>query len=455
MPTPVNPLDKYSAIAADTKIKFLSGPQSAINTMMSSGGAIEGAFYLTTDTHKLYVGRKNATNNNVYPEQVSRGVTVVGTSAELPTPTTDAPSGAIEEGELFYITDSNVLAALRLKRDSTGIPVSPTTYEWVQINPPTGITAVVTSATNSNSGNANNVVSINTQVQTAGGNQTGSFEILPGNNITLSGSLSGQKGQVTINAADSTYEQAVGTNASKGIIGLTKNGGSSLDSSVDIEGSGTVAVSSNGSKITVAGPTLSAITAQNSATAGFVIGLSGTDGTGDALSVTTATVDPVIKYGQAGTTLTNGVHFASGAATLDIYTKDETDTAIGNAITSRLATANAMTYKGIVTSPSDLQSKVTANGGAHNGDVYKVGTIPSGTTFDIDGVPVDTGDLIIITETYKAVASPTGNPATLGYYEKSGNTYVATADTPLVLYLWQPILYQVHSPTKVSGHLVY
>jgi hypothetical protein len=120
--------------------------------MISVGNAEEGTFYLTIDTHKLYIGRKSSTvkrtdaghtnDYKIIPEQVSRGVTVVESTTDLPTPTTpatwnpnDVPSEAIEEGELFYVTNANILAALHW--DATN-----NRFEWKQINPPTGINAV-------------------------------------------------------------------------------------------------------------------------------------------------------------------------------------------------------------------------------------------------------------------------------------------------------------------------
>jgi len=96
--------------------------------MIVNGGATEGTFYLTTDTHKLYIGRKKTSGGTVYPEQVSRGVTVVDTAANLPANYPAAPEGAIEEGELFYITDTNVLAALKWNAAYNN---GQGRYEWV------------------------------------------------------------------------------------------------------------------------------------------------------------------------------------------------------------------------------------------------------------------------------------------------------------------------------------
>ena len=409
MPTPNNPLKDYDNIAENSLIRFLSGSQAALNTMMENGTAAEGTFYLTNDTHKLYVGRKKTADGKVYPEQVSRGVTVVGNSDELPTPnpTTPAVEGAIEEGELFYITDSNVLAALRKKVESDRV-----TYEWVQVNPPTGITRVSTSADTSN-----NTATVITNITTAAGNQSGSFKIAGGDNITLTSSndTNNRIGTVTINATDTEYSAgtaATAENQTNGAtIGLKKNDETTLDSSITISGSNTVAVTSTvDGTVNVVGPTFNRISVNgktDSAT-GMTISIDGYKGDGTNLNLS-GDVDPIIEYGN-GTK--SAAHFQRVTrsnnnyiiADLDVYTKDQADTAITNAITSQLATANAMTYKGVVTQFSDLIGQIEANGGAHNGDVYKVGSINQ--TFQVNGVTVDTGDLIILT----------GEEATSGNY---------------------------------------
>jgi len=53
----------YEALLNDN-VRFLQGTQAQLNKYLPgsgdnlSGHAYEGAFYLTTDTHRLYVGRK-------------------------------------------------------------------------------------------------------------------------------------------------------------------------------------------------------------------------------------------------------------------------------------------------------------------------------------------------------------------------------------------------------------
>lgn len=433
-----NNLTTYDAIAANTKIQFKSGTQAALNLLIKNGGATEGTFYLTTDTHKLYVGRKKTSGGTVYPEQVSRGVTVVGTSSELPNPNGSSASAsgspdAIEEGELFYITDSNVLAALRKVAGS-----NPVTYEWVQINPPTGITSIATAAV-TNASDAG--VDIRTTVSTAAGDKIGAFKVTAGDNVTItpsSGTVSdgtnsiANQGKITIAATDTTYKAAVETNTSKGVLGLiSKTSGSfgtTLDASkIDIEGANSVKVTSNATngKITVTGPNLTGVSVENHTTDGFTVSLSGTNGDGSAIGSST-TFTPHIAYGattgysEPATAVSFNQNttaaFANGTATLNVYTKPQADQAITDAINAKLATANAMTYMGTVTSgnatndTTSLFAKVSANG-AHNGDTYKVSGLGTNETFQIGGKNVQIGDLIIIhgTETNGEIAIPNNN----------------------------------------------
>lgn len=438
MPLSNNPLKDYSAIAENTKIAFKSGTQTALNIMIQQGGAEEGTFYLTTDTHKLYVGRKKTSDNKVYPEQVSRGVTVVGTAEELPNP---APSGAIEEGELFYVTNKNILAALKyIPADNSATPPVSAHYEWVQINPPTGIDEVLTSA--SQATNDPNV-DIRTTIATAAGNQIGAFKIAAGDNVTLTAGsdsvdlgISGTKanqGKITISATDTTYKAGVETNSltnNDATIGLKSNSNTTLDTDkIHIQGANSVAVSSDATTntVTVSGINLTGVAIDNITTSigGFTIGLAGTSGNGNALNVS-GSFSPVIKYGAtsgysepASTVAFNQnteVKFVNGIATLNTYTKEQADQAITDAVNAKLATANAMTYKGVVTSANaagdttSLWEQVSHNG-AHNGDVYKVSAVNSDSKITINGQDAKVGDLIIIsgTEVNGEVPIPNNN----------------------------------------------
>lgn len=82
-------------------VLFLQGTQSKLNELMANGGAKEGAFYLTNDTHRLYIGRL-AADNKVKPVAVNEGVVTVDSVDNLPTT-------GVNVGEFYYVTTGNIL----------------------------------------------------------------------------------------------------------------------------------------------------------------------------------------------------------------------------------------------------------------------------------------------------------------------------------------------------------
>ena len=111
------------------------------------GHAVEGAFYLTTDTHRLYIGRKvtsipspnpyNIKINDIYPEEISSGIATVEDTAELAQIQT---GGAAHDGDFYYIKGSNVLAVYEEDEQGGG--------HWQQVNSPTGIDSFQTTISN-------------------------------------------------------------------------------------------------------------------------------------------------------------------------------------------------------------------------------------------------------------------------------------------------------------------
>jgi hypothetical protein len=76
-------------------ISFLQGTQDKLDALIINGGAKEGSFYLTNDTHRLYIGK--TVNGKVIPVPVNQGVISVETTDELVAKTKTA-------GEFYYIT---------------------------------------------------------------------------------------------------------------------------------------------------------------------------------------------------------------------------------------------------------------------------------------------------------------------------------------------------------------
>jgi hypothetical protein len=109
-------MNNYTTTVKDSNVKFLTGLQSSLNTLISSGGATKGTFYLTSDTHRLYIGQDKG-NGTIIPVPVNQGVTTVDSVKDL----------NAEAGAFYYVSDSNVLAVYNGS-------------QWVQINPDTNTT---------------------------------------------------------------------------------------------------------------------------------------------------------------------------------------------------------------------------------------------------------------------------------------------------------------------------
>jgi hypothetical protein len=101
-------------------------PSSTDNS--KRGTATEGAFYLTTDTHKLYIGRKvndssSADNTKVFPELISAGISTIADTTALA-----AAASTANDGDIYYVVDGNILAVYE-KNDADGGPYA--TGKWV------------------------------------------------------------------------------------------------------------------------------------------------------------------------------------------------------------------------------------------------------------------------------------------------------------------------------------
>lgn len=138
-----------------TKVQFLSGLQSELNKyflnsgdLEKSGKATEGAFYLTTDTHRLYIGREvddNGTTKTI-PVAINEGIQVVDRlqyNESYPSQTYLPTNPQV--GEFYYVKNDNILAICNGKNEE-GLA------KWTQLNPDTNtwIDTKVTGLTISN-----------------------------------------------------------------------------------------------------------------------------------------------------------------------------------------------------------------------------------------------------------------------------------------------------------------
>lgn len=110
-------------------IKFLRGTQGNLDALIQNGKATEGAFYLTSDTNRLYIGKTisgEGENAVIKPVSVNQGVISVSTLKDLPGEENNASAIKVP-GEFYYVTgtEADPLNILCVYNGKT----------WVQVNP--------------------------------------------------------------------------------------------------------------------------------------------------------------------------------------------------------------------------------------------------------------------------------------------------------------------------------
>lgn len=107
-------------MADKLQISFKRGTQEALNNLTPIQ---EGVFYLTTDTNRLYVGRKDA-DNNIIADELNKTIRQVDSFTSLE----NKGATALTLNQFYYCIKENILAYC--KQDGS-------TYKWVQVNPDT------------------------------------------------------------------------------------------------------------------------------------------------------------------------------------------------------------------------------------------------------------------------------------------------------------------------------
>lgn len=348
------------------QVRFLQGLQASLNQLSTY---TEGAFYLTTDSQRLYYAK--ASNELVPLNQFIRIVDVISNPSSGQT----ALPATAEDGDYYYVKEDNILCI----RDSD------VTGGWTQINPDTNDTLDIANSQQLSVGSTvtNGVVIDETIADTAGNSISGSVTIKGGDAVTVSNSATDE---ITISAPDTTY--AIGAAAATGMDSTKQETGAKVtltstkandNSDITLKSAnGNIAITQEGNVITLIGGDQSVSSADLAAQNGAFSVLIDNTTTGD-------TITPTLKYGQNATesaTFNGGSNVAIPEATLDVYTTDEVD----DAIEAALSAADAMTYMGTVSS-TDAASKLTNN--APWGSVYKASS-------DISTpVAANLGDLII------------------------------------------------------------
>lgn len=365
------------------KVMFKLGLQTNIP---ADGAAVNGTFYLTSDTHRLYIGQ----GNNAVP--INAGVTFYNTFAEL----TAATTGETEQnlaGRMFFLKNDNILC---VRSNNT----------WVQINSDTKLDSAqagVTKILNTDDGKG---ACVTIQVQdTIGTNVKAPFNIKPKTgNVKVYAGKDGKTVEIGVDdgatydltSAEIKKKKDENDPESQEVTvegaSLVLTGSNSTIDKVNIHGAGSVKISNTANGILATGTeyTLDHITA-SAQDKGFNVAIGINNGGSD-----NSTFLPQIKYGAIPQTVdfikdNTDKNGKTGVATLDVYTKGEVD--------NLFSSADAMVFKDVV----DFETKFLPGENVENGWTYKyTGSIASmedvkGANKKIDSAAgwINSGDLFI------------------------------------------------------------
>lgn len=353
-----------------TNVSFKKGSQNALDALNTY---VEGAFYLTTDTDRLYFAQSSS-------ELVELNQFVHKVTNYNALPNTDD----VRVGDFYYLDTENILAI----RKANGT--------WEQINPdhvlnPTASSIAVTTQQNATTNKDESTVRLRV-VDTAQNAVDKSFTLIAGSNIHLSSNNT----DITISAdndtTNTTYTLGTANNPSAGTITLTDSNTTPGVDTITLTGSGSVSVSSDANGgITINGaPGIQGVSNSFDKNGEFVTTIGLTTG---SPKVSTGII-PTIEYGYSQDAKASAVfatdendNSAPPTAVLNVYTKDEVD----SAITARLNTFNAMEFKGTLTSASAATSALVST--ANVGDTYLIGI--NGGSGITSPIIANNGDLVV------------------------------------------------------------
>lgn len=346
----------------NANVMFKRGTQSSFNNLSTYQ---DGCFYLTTDSHRLYIG----THNNK-ADLVSQSVITYPNWASIEALSNKSSSnyapGLCSEGQFYYAKAENILCTY-----SDG--------KWVQINPDhnddhdTYVKSVSVAKNTTDTVNGEQLV-YDVKI-------TQAQKDLKGNN---EGAPTEVSGKLTISAADlnqiATYTN-VGMQAenSNNKVYLKNSGtGANAAAKVELAGGGSVSVSTDSSnKITISGvdTTYSLNTTTN--TTGAKVDLQNQDGaTAGSFAVK---VDDIALKVESNTAGENGsiklAHAKSLSSAASYTPKDATTDASGN-VTLLMPTVSVNEYGHVtavgtqnVTLPRDKDTKVSAVSADNTGKI--------------------------------------------------------------------------------------
>lgn len=314
-------------------VGFKLGTQAKVDALLKTPGTsvIEGSFYLTSDTHRLYIGQKataSDTNAQLFP--VNEGVITVATTGDLPN--VSEADKSVYAGRFYYVTNGNILCVYNGK-------------SWVQINPDTD-TYVNSHSYSIEGGTIKDKIGLSN-----GGNVDATFTVKGANGIQITGTgttltITGDKYSLSSTVADNKATVKLDSANTADDTSVVLAGGSNVTITQNT-GTKEVTIESKDTKLT----SLTGV----SASEGFTI----TGHNSDGGETTPATINPQIKVGK---TTQPVAKFVNGTATLDVYSTKDID--------DKMKALNAMVYKGTLGAAGTVKTLPTSN--VCIGDTYLV-----------------------------------------------------------------------------------
>ena len=400
-------------------VGFKLGPQSAVDTMLakgSSAGAVAGSFYLTSDTHRLYIGN---TDTSLSP--VNEGVTTVTTLNDLPTITKD--NAAAYVGRFYYVSGTaaapvNILCVFNGKG-------------WAQINTDTTVQKIEFSVTEQEENRSVLLHQLLTNWDGANPTTTveDQFSFKGQNGIFITKATDGAGNpQVVIEGDTYTLSSGGAKNAAEIKLDSTKE---SNDSKVTLVPGSFPGESDVNVEIEQSNNTITIKAKDTSNDSLDITARSKADGGGFDVTVydsfgkdVTDHINPSVAYGREGKKSAN---FNSGIATLEVYSMAEID--------ETLRVLNAMTYRGTIGATGTVASDITMNSSSdknkgcvvkHNGTALNVSI---GDTFLVVGNTVTYAGNTLSANTLLIARSTTGDEKADGYIDNANLIFDVVAST--------------------------
>jgi hypothetical protein len=412
---------------------------------LASSAIIPGAFYLTDDTNRLYIGKQKSQNENVI-EALSDSIIRVASISDLANikPTfADYTEDGMGISSFYYATAENVLCVYVAQTEGSG-------GHWIQINPDTD-TYIDGSKIEVKVLESNDSATFTTTLTQTTNNANGSNYDEPNGDEDLTAAWtvqtdSGLKVEdVTTNAAIPTIK--ISNMQRLSVSGNPKN--EETQTSVDI------------SLVDKSGTALTTVTFKGDAKDGIIdnsnyitvfkdpdnniINISGknlhdedisdiqhnnTDGTitttlkrhGNEAGSISASFTPILKYGvdyateaKFNTGIINGTNDTTANAQLSVYTIDEVDSLIN----SKLADVDALKYVGVINEDTIKGAKTVS------GEIFEPETLRNGHTYKVtqDQLITTTGRYFRTTDEFKSY-NKTADPKEI--YALPGDLLIAS-----------------------------